>query len=817
MGTFVQDLRYAVRQLTRFSGFSTTVIVTLALSVGITAAVFSVLYAMLVRPLPYQHVDRIVALETKQFEGYHQSVSYPEYLDYRKMDHSLAELAAYVPWGTSNLENKTGPVALSVVETTDNFFNVFGVRPLMGRTFASGEDQEGRNDVVVLSYEIWQRDFGGSPAVVGEHVKMDGKPFTVIGVMPRQFRFPIWKMNTVYEPIRMYHGRMNRGNHWLNTIALLKPGVTVSTAQAELNGIMMDLGRTDPDNKGRTVKFDSLQSFIVGDTSNSLRLLMYAVLTLLAIGCVNVAGLLLARGVKREREMALRTAIGARRSRVIRQLLTEASLYGLLGGLGGVVLGYGLLRGIKVLLNTALPRGSEVELNVPVLVAALAIAIGVTLVAALAPALRLSGLSPTLALRAGGSAGTTRGQHRLRASFVVTQVALALALLVVSGLLMRMLSSLRHTDLGFNPQRVLSTPLALSRGEYEGRNTMAALYEPLMERVRAIPGVEAVGMIDMLPVQSWGNNWEGLHIQGTPVKPRNEQNVAETRFVSRGFYDAMGIRLVSGRLFDPALDTSKTRLAAVVNEEFVKRIIPPGRDPIGMRIGKEGATETSPDQDDPVVTIVGVVKNVRQSIYQPPMAELDFPVYQVPARFQNEVMSHSNLVVRSRLSADALAPSLRAALHQVDPSLPLGATESVESIVTTVLTLERLENWLFGVFAGMAVLLAIVGLYGLISHEVELSTRDIGVRLALGATREHILKAVYGRVGWMLGGGVVAGLLVTAAARKYIASVVAIKLGHDGAAIAALTLALAVAGLLAAFVPARRASRVEPIVALRDE
>lgn len=817
MHAFLQDIRYATRQLRKSPGFGVTVIATLALSVGITAATFSVLYAMLIRPLPYQHPETIVSLETRQFQGYGQSASYPEFVDWRKMNHTLAALAGYSPWDSVNLEGGTGPVSLPVVEGSDNFFDVFGVRPLLGRTYAAGEEKEGRNDVVVLSYEVWQSHFGSSPSVVGQHVKMNGLPYTVIGVMPAGFRFPIGKRNAVYTPFHLMHRGLDRGNHWLLSVARLKPGVTAAQAQADLQSVMNDLGRTDPDNKGRSVKMLDLQTFIVGNTGSSLRLLSLAVLALLAIGCVNVAGLLLARGVKREREVALRTAIGARRSRILRQMLTEAMLFGFCGAVSGVMLAYGLLRAIRILLITALARGMDVELNLPVLGVALFVAVAVTVVAALAPALRLSGLSPTLALRSGGNSGTTRSQHRLRAGFVVAQVALALALLVVSGLLMRMLIGLRNTQLGFAPDRILATALALSPGEYEHRDVMAALYQPYLEKVRAIPGVEAAGMLDLLPVQSWGNNWEGLHIKGTPIKPRNEQNVAENRFVSRGYFEVFGQQLVAGRLFDPSLDTPKTRLAVVVNEAFVKRIIPPGRDPIGMQIGSDTDTDTSPEAKQPLMTIVGVVKNVRQSIYQEPLAEIDFPVTQIPAAMQMNVMRHTHIVVRTSLGADTVAPGMRRALQDIDATLPLGPTESMESIVSEVLTFERLENWLFGTFAALAVLLSVVGLYGLISHEVELSKRDIGVRLALGATRERILTGVFGRVGWMLGGGVVAGLLVTAVAQRYIASVVAIQPGKDGAAILALSAGLMATGLLTAWLPARRASRVEPMEALRDE
>jgi putative ABC transport system permease protein len=806
MHSFLQDLRYAVRQLRKSPGFGATVIATLALSIGITAAVFSVLYAMLIRPLPYQDADRIVALETRSPEGYTQPASYPEYLDWRRLSHGFSALAGYSAYGTVNFEGPAGPIALHVVKSTDNFFDVFGVSPMLGRTFAPGEDEDGKNDVVVLSYETWQQLFGGDKGVIGQKVKLDGRPYTVVGVMPAGFRFPIGKVNAVYTPLHIpKQQRESRGSHWMPTVARLKAGVSLSHAQADLSSVFDDLGRQFPDTKGRKVKLIELETFVLGKSDSSLKLLLYAVMALLLIGCVNVAGLMLARGVKREREMALRSAVGADRWRIIRQILTEALLFAVCGALGGVVLAAGLLRVIQLLLVSALSRGAEVQLNVPVLLAALFVSVVVTVVAALTPALRLSGTSPSMALRAGGSAGTSRGQHRLRAAFVVTQVALALALLVVSGLLMHMLGSLKNTDLGFSADNVLTAEIDLSPGRYDGRDVMADFYNPLLEKVRALPGVEAAGVIQLLPIQNWGWNSE-IHVAGTPPAPANAETLAEDRIITPGYYDVFKVKLVRGRLLDPAIDTRTSRPVIVVNEAFVKKFIPAGRDPIGMQI-----------EEDAHNTIVGVVKNIRQNIYEPPLAEMDYMAGQVPPGWEQLVLTNMTVVVRTSVAPESIVPSLRTVFHDVDPTLPFRTPETMRSVIADTLIFERLENWLFGSFAALAVLLAIVGLYGLISHEVELSTRDIGVRMALGASRGRILSEIYQRVGWMLGGGVVIGLLLTTVARKYISSVVDLHMDKDAGRILGLTLALIGAGLVAAFFPARRASSVEPVVALRDE
>ncbi|HEX4310836.1 MAG TPA: ABC transporter permease [Acidobacteriaceae bacterium] len=800
------DLKYAWRQLRKSPGFAAAVIATLALSIGITAAVFSVLYAMIIRPLPYQDADRIVQPAPRSPQGYTQPASYPEYLDWRRMNHTFTALAGYNDYSSVNFEGPAGPIALHAVLGTDNFFDVFGVQPLLGRTFASGEDMDGKNDVLVLSYEVWRQYFGGDAGAVGRQVKLDGRPYTIIGVMPAGFRYPIGRVNAVYTPLHMPPGvRTQRGSHWLRTVARMRPGITARQAQGDMTGVLTDLGRTYPNSKGRTMEVVPLATAILGKTSDSLRLLLYAVLALLAIGCVNLAGLMLARGVKREREMAVRSAVGADRVRIVRQILTEALLFAVFGAVGGVVLAYGLLRVIRLLLIAALSRGAEVQLNLPVLLTALAVSVVVAILAALVPGLRLSGTAPSMALRSGGSAGTSRGQHRLRAAFVITQVALALVLLVVSGLLMHLLGSLRNTELGFSPDNILVAEIDLSPGRYDGRDVMANFYQPLFDRIQAIPGVKAVGMIQVLPIQNWGWNSD-IHVAGTPPAPPNVEQLAEFRIVSPGYFDVFEDRLVQGRLLSPKVDTPTAKPTVVVNEAFVKKFIPAGRDPVGMHLDDDNKTE-----------IVGVVKNIRQNIYEPPLAEMDHIAAQVPPEQSLVALGSMTLTIRTNVAPESIIPSLRRAYQQVDPTLPFRTPETMRTVIADTLIFEQMENWLFGAFASLAVLLAIVGLAGLISHEVELSTRDIGVRMALGASRMRILAGVYRRVGGMLAVGVAIGLALIWASQRYIASVVAIKAEHDALRILVLSTAMLAAGLLAALLPARRAAGVEPMEALRTE
>jgi len=800
----LQDFKFALRQLRKSPGFTLTALLTLALGTGVTAAVFSVIYAVMIQPLPYDHPEKIVVPWTYSPEGYTQSASYPEYLDWRGQNHSFSALAG-LNGGKMTLDGPSGPTSLHVTEGTDNFFDVFGVSPILGRTFAAGEDQPGKSDVVVLSYEVWQQNFGGRRDVLGKVVELDGKPYSVIGVMPAGFRVPINMRNGIYTPLHMIDRlRTSRGDHWLRTIGRLKPGVSVEQANAEMAGVLANIGKAFPDTaKGRRMDLLSVVEATVGKTGGPLYVLLFAVLAVLAIACVNLAGLLLARGVKREREVALRSAIGATRGRLVRQMLTESVVLAVAGAALGVGLAFGLLQAIRMLLISALSRGADVHLSLPVLLATIATAVVTSLLAGSIPAFRLSRIAPSLSLKAGGSAGTGRGQHRLRASFIVIQVGLAMILLVTAGLLLRLLSGLRGADLGFDTRGILAMEVDLPQGAYADRDPRVSFYTPLLEKIRAIPGVQAAGVIQLLPIESWGWNSD-IAIKGQPPAPPNVERLAEDRYVDPAYFEAMGIKLLRGRMVDPSIDTPSSPQVAVVNEAFVKKFFSNGEDPIGKQIN-----------DGP--TIVGVVTSVRQDIYQPPLAEIDYPISELPAADARNLLTNMQIVARSSLPAGSLVPSLRRAFHEVDASVPFAQPETMGEVIADQLTLERLENWLFGSFAALALLLAAVGIYGLIAHEVELSTRDIGVRIALGASRARVFETIYKRVGGMLAGGVALGLLGTLAAHTLIASVVAVKPGSDAPIIAGLVIGVVAAGAIAAWFPARRASRIEPMIALRSE
>jgi predicted permease len=812
MQTLLQDLRYALRQLRKSPGFASTVVLTLALSVGVATAVFCVIDTVILRPLPFAHPERIVSIQSISQSGYTQPASWPSFRDERAQVHSFTALAGYNDFFRATVETPgSGPVLLDTIHSSDNFFQVFGIQPLMGRTYLAGEEQDGKNQLVVLSYDAWQTYFGGDSNVLNQNIKMDGIAYTVIGVMPAGFRYPLSKRNVIYTPRLIDKPWMqHRGSHWMRTVARIKDGVTLEQAEADLQHVFADIGRAYPDTDGgRTVHLQLLAQNVVGHSRGPLWTLLGAVLAVLAIGCVNVAGLLLARGVKREREMAMRTAIGAGRARLIRQVLTEGVLLALLGAAGAVVLATGMLDAMRLFLIKALARGADIQMNWTVLGVGVAVAMTVNLAASLYPALRLSGIDPNRALKAGGSAGVDRNQHQLRSGFVITQIALTMVLLVVSGLLIRVVTRYRHADLGFDPSHILSTTINLTPSRYEGRDAIADFYEPLASRLMQIPGVRAVGAISLLPIENWGSNSD-IHIAGQPPNPPKEIRLSEERYVTTGYFDVFGIPIHRGRGLSPTRDRPGSTPSTVVNEAFVKKFIPAGLDPTRQRI------DSDPDPKN-WAQIVGVAGNVRQNIYESPMPEHDYLVDSMPVKDHADMLNGMSLVLRFDGDAGAIIPALRNALHEVDPTVPFKAATTMTEVVSETLVFERMESWLFGIFAGLALLLAIVGLYGLVSHEVEQSTRDIGVRMALGASRSRILAMVMRRVAWMLAAGTVAGLILTLFVRKMIAIVIYFEARQEAGGLLVTALLLVTVGLLAALFPATRAASIEPMQALRTE
>ncbi len=809
-----QDLRFAVRQMRRAPGFAIITVLTLALGVGAATAVFSVMDATLIRPLPFDHADRIVSTLTRSVSGYTQPFSAPDFQDIRDRFRTLEAFAGY-DTDFVNLQLPSGPVPLHALRSSDNLFRVFGSQPLLGRTFLPGEDRPGRNDVAVLSYELWRQQFAGDRNVIGRSVDLDGHPTVIVGVMNAGFRFPMSNIGGIYTPFhleRKANMAMQRGSHWMRTLGRMKPGVTRAEAEAEFRTIMADLARAYPDpDAGRTGTFIPLDRMVLGNTSGALWTLAGAVAALLLIACVNVTGLLLSRAVKREREVALRSAVGAGRGRLLQQVLTESLLMAATSALIGLGFAYALVAAMRSFLVTALQRGADAHINGTALLASIAFAMLTGVVASVLPALRLSSLSPNGVLKSGGSSGTNRRQHRLRAGFIVAQVTLSLTLLGIAGLRLQSLSRLRNAPLGFDADHILTAELNLSLGHYENRDPMATFYRPLLDRLSHAPGVLGAGVINILPVQSWGSNMD-VQIAGRPPAPKDREMLAETRIVSEGYWKAMGIDLHRGRLLSSSLDNAAqaSHPRAVVNDAFVRKFLSDGGDPLHVRL-MDG------DKPDMGSEILGVTSGVRQDLNQPSMAELDWLIDEIPQKELLGNVGSMSLVIRTEGSPRSFVPQLRSILRDVDSTIPLRQPESMRDVVAESLTLERMEGWLFGIFAALAVLLAMAGLYGLISHEVELGTRDIGVRMALGSTRGRVVTGILRRVTLLTALGTVLGIALTLATRQVFRSVVELHATHDALLIGALAAAMILLGIAAALLPARRAAAIEPMQALRME
>jgi predicted permease len=814
------DMRYALRQLARSPGFAITAVLALSLGVGAATSIFSVIDVVFFRPLPFANQDRLVFPFMKSRTGGSLPVSVLNYYEERSQLRTFTAMAGWSTLNRVNLERPEGSVSLRATKTTDNFFTVFGVAPILGRTFLPGEDQPGKDNVAVLSYDVWKADFNGDAGVIGRAVRLDGNPYTIIGVMPAGFRFPLYMREAIYTPLHAPESWARaRGMHWMRTVGRMKDGVTLQQAQADLDRVMANLAKTYPQQEeGHTGILIPLAAELNGFASDGkmrgpMQTLSLAVLALLGIACVNVAGLLLARGVKREREIALRAAVGASRRRLIRQMINESLVLALAGLGGGILMSWLLLKAMNVFLVEAIARGADVSLNLKVLAVALLIATLTSVLASLAPAIRLSGTDPNRALRGGSGAGSGtslgKSQHRLRSIFVITQVALSLVLLMLSGLLLRNLQALFQTDLGFDRSKIIAIVLDLSRGNYKDRDPLLAFYHPLLDRVAHLPGVVASGVIDLLPIAEWGSGYD-IHIAGQPPYPKNAAMGAETRNVSAGYFDAMGIHLTRGRLLSPALDRPDNIASSmVVNQALRRKFFANGDDPVGARIDDADKAEGKSG-------IVGVVTDIRQDLQSPAMPEMDWLIDAIPPKDRMDALRNMFLMVRADGDPKALIPALRGVVHDIDPGVPF-RSQTMEEAVDEQLTFQRLESWLFGIFAAFAVLLAGIGLYGLISHEVQLRTREIGIRMALGSARSTVMIQVLRRVALLVLSGTAIGCLLALASRKVLASVVEIHAAQDLGLLAAISVSMILVGMLTSIAPARAAASIDPMQALRNE
>jgi predicted permease len=803
--TTVQDVRYALRGFRRTPAFAAAALVVLALGIGANAAIFTVVNAVLLKPLPYHDPERLAMVwhvpPQASFPGLTRfAVSAANYLDWQRQQH-VFERMAIQHFRSYTFTGGGQPEQLRAEGVSAGFFEVLGVPPLAGRWFLPEEDQPGRGHVVILSHRLWQSRFGGDPAIVGRTLLLDGTPHTVVGVMDATFTFPDWA--ELWTPLAWTaKERAVRGEHSCTVVARLAPGVDLRQAQAEMNAISRRLERQYPeDNKGWGAVVVPLRDDLVGDLRPSLLVLLGAVALVLLIACANVANLVLARTLARRRELAVRLALGAGPRRIVRQVLTETAVLGVVGGaLGFLVAGAGVGL-VTAFFDDRLPQAIPIRTDGGVLAFTAIVSVFTGLAAGIVPALRLSRASVIDAIKEGGSrSDTDAAGTRVRSVLVVVEVALSLVLLIGAGLTIRSLWRLSDVDSGLDPRNVLTAWLALPEQRYT-QPQRVAFFDALLARVRALPGIESAGLITNLPLSGNGNSWP-VAIVGRPEVPMSEQPQVQGNVITPGYLRSLRIPIVRGRDFTDA-DRGNGPAVVLVSESMA-RWLWPGEDPIGQRL-------TTAFFPEAVREVVGIVKDVKENgLTEGGTASMYFPHAQLPTFF-------AAIVVRTHTSLPAaLGPALVAAVHDLDPDQPVADLMPMETVVARSTSDRRFTMLLLAAFAGLALVLAAVGIYSVLAYAVRRRVREIGIRLALGADRRGVVRMVISDALHPTIVGLALGLAGAIAVRRVMASLLFGIGPGDPLTFAAVSTLLVVVALVSSALPAYRAAQVDPIVTLRE-
>jgi putative ABC transport system permease protein len=807
MNSIIKDIRFALRGLVKHPAFTAIAVVTLALGIGGSTSIFTVVDAALLRGLPYKSPDRLYHIweNTPKKEFPKREFSYPDYQDYQQ-NHVFEGLAAYTGGGVI-LSGYGDPESLNSPRVSANFFSVLGVDPLLGRTFQSGEDVQGGPKVTILTYGLWQRRFGGDPAIVGKALTLNGESYTVIGVLPASFQFAL-RPADLWVPYQPTQNQLTRRfMHGTNLIGRLKSDKTVEDAQAELSLIASLIEQQYNDSHaGTTARIVPLQEEVVGSVRPILLVLLAAVGFVLLIACANVASLLLTRSLARQKEVAIRSALGASRWRVIRQLLTESMLLSIIGGVAGLFIAYwGVPALVAVLPQSqlnAMPFLTSLSLNSGILIFSFALSLLTGLIFGLAPALQSSKLDLNEALKEGGRQTSMGAGHRLRSAMVVTEIALAVVLLVGAGLMMKSLFRLLQTNVGFKTENVLTMTVILPPSKYTDSNKQIAFNDQLRERVQSLPGVSGAGTVNILPVNS--GNTTRFFVDGDPVPAPGQEIEANIRTVSDDYFKALGVPVLAGRTFD-ARDTQDGQSVVIIGKTVADRVFA-GRDPIGRRLRYSSIQADG----DVVVGVVGDVKITG-------LDEALRPVLYYPFRQSSSIFA--NLVTRTNGDPNALAGAIRNEVRNLEPDAAILNVSTMDDMIaqTPASFMRRFPALLISIFAGVALLLASIGIYGVVSYSVSQQTHYIGVRMALGASPADILKMVLkqGVVLALLGVGI--GVLAALGLMRLLSTLLYQVSTNDVATFATVTSALFIVALLACYLPARRATKVDPLVALRYE
>jgi putative ABC transport system permease protein len=804
MQTFWQDLRYGWRTLRQRPGFTLIALLSLALGIGANTAIFSLVKAVILNPLPYPESHRLLALDESnpaQSQD-HFGVSWPNFIEWRDQSTSFAQIAA----SRSSAVIFTGgeePVRLPSEQMTAEMFALLRVAPALGRTFSAAEDQPGAAPVAVISHGAWVRRFGGDPKIIGREVRFDGRTLTIIGVMPVGFAFPSAETE-VWMPLGPLSDSMrNRAVHTLGVIARLKDGVTIEGARAEMATIAARVERAHPaEDPGHLTAVEPLRDLIVGDARPALLILLGAVGLVLLVACANVAGLLLARAVARRKEIALRAAFGANRWRITRQLLTESLLLSLMGGALGLIAS---LWGVSLLVNAfrdLLPRVGEVSVDTGVIVFTLCLSILTGLIFGLIPAIRASRIDLNETLKDyGGRFGSSPGRQRIRRVIVVTEIALALMLLAGAGLLIKSFWRLTSVDPGFQTENLLTLTLTPLNPKYRDRELLISLYDQVATQLAALPGVSAASASSRLPLSGGDGNGQ-LSIEGREFQA-GEAAAASFRRVLPNYFQTIGAPLRSGREFT-AQDRGQGEFVVIINESMARRFWPHG-EALGKRI------KVGPPEGEPWLTVVGVVSDVKNvGLEAGPMLATYEP-------YAQRLRVTMNIVVRTINDPLALVSAVRERIRAIDRSVLIDNISTIEQRLSASVAARRLNTMLIGIFAATAILLSAIGIYGLLTFEVAARRHEIGVRMALGAKPGDVLRMVVGEGMRMVGLGIGIGLAAALALARLISGLLFGVSAYDPLTYLAISLLLAAVAFVSCYAPARRATRVAPVIALREE
>ena len=811
--TLWQDLRFGARTLGRHPGFAAVAVLTLGLGIGANAAIFSVVNAVLLRPLPWAEPDRAIMIWSRWTSFDKTWVASGEVMDYRRRATTLEQVAAWAD-GQVNITGDGDPERVTGGAVTANTFSTFGVTPLLGRTFTAQEDVPNGPNLVVLGHALWSRRYASDPGIVGRSILLDGKPTEVLGVMPDGFVLPTDFQNPeptqLWVPQQLDPASTDHGSHGLYAAARLKPGATVAQAAAELHGIANAM--TNEGLYPKQMQFDtvalSLTDEVVGPVRRAMLLLFGAVGFLLLIACANVANLLLARAEARQREIAVRSALGAGSLRVVRQLLTESLVLSAVSAALGLALAYGGVRFLAWWNPANIPRVSGVTLDARVLAFTAILAFLTSIVFSLAPALRAMRLDLTDSLKDGSQSSSSGGaRQRFRNGLVIVEMALAVVLLTGAGLMLRTLWSLQRVDLGFDASNVLTLRLSLPQASYRTPEEVVGFYQRLLERVRSTPGVRTAGAVRALPLASTIGDF-GLRIEGY-VPPPGTGAKGDWEIATDGYLEALGERLVRGRTIAPS-DTTDGMLVALVNEEMARRYWA-GRDPLGGRMKIGGSAER------PWVTVVGIVADVRHNGITGVVKEKFYVPHTQWHRSIGNPIRAMNLVVKTSGDPLSLIAPIKQQIRELDPALPIADVRTMADVVGATLSTPRFTGVLLGVFAGLALALSAIGIYGVLSYVVSRRTREIGIRLAIGASRGQVLRMVL-RNGLILSlTGIALGIAAAALTTRLMGTLLHGVTPGDPATFAAVGIGLSGVAALASLIPAWRATRVDPVVALKTE